>query len=178
MIGAIDVTDQETHHVVNVEFHDKSAHRGYHFQDLSKFSMASLGEQGIVYGSPAEGDQPSTIHYRPYDSWASQSEWTMPLLTGEDVVCVAAGGGSSDDTMAMGSVIVATSRGYIRFLSSSGIQRYIWRIGQDIVTMASGKDAVMIVHREGGTSLDGEQLAGLRSCELRSLQDAKTCGLR
>ncbi len=31
MIGAVDITDQESHNVVNVEFHDKSARRGYHF---------------------------------------------------------------------------------------------------------------------------------------------------
>ena len=44
MIGTVDVTDQETHYVVNVEFHDKAARRGYHFQDHTRFSMASLGE--------------------------------------------------------------------------------------------------------------------------------------
>ena len=44
MIGAVDVTDQDSHNVVNVEFHDKSARRGYHFQDPTKYSMASLGK--------------------------------------------------------------------------------------------------------------------------------------
>lgn len=44
MIGAVDVSDQDTHHVVNVEFHDKSIRRGYHFQDHSKYSMASMGK--------------------------------------------------------------------------------------------------------------------------------------
>lgn len=46
MIGVVDVTDQDSHFVVNVEFHDKSARRGYHFQDHTRYTMASLG--GLV----------------------------------------------------------------------------------------------------------------------------------
>ncbi|ORY30355.1 hypothetical protein BCR39DRAFT_529347 [Naematelia encephala] len=155
MIGVVDVTDQESHHVVNVEFHDKSTRRGYHFQDHTKYTMASLGEQGIVYAAPAEGDSLSTVYYRPYDSWASQSDWSVSLLPGEDAVLVAAGGAAGNDSM--GSVVVATSRGFVRFLSSSGIQRYLWRLADDVVSMAASRDAVIVVHREGGTSLDGCQ---------------------
>jgi chromosome transmission fidelity protein 4 len=45
MIGVVDVTDQDTHHVVNVEFHDKGAdRRGYHFQDHNRFSLAAIGQ--------------------------------------------------------------------------------------------------------------------------------------
>ncbi|WWC86877.1 uncharacterized protein L201_001756 [Kwoniella dendrophila CBS 6074] len=156
MIGVIDVTDQETHNVVNVEFHDKSARRGYHFQDHNKYSIASLGEQGIVYASKSEADSPSTVYYRPYDSWASQSDWSVSLLPGEDAIAVAAGGGSNAEG-GLGSVIVATSKGYVRFLTASGLQRYVWRLGEDVVSMAAGKDKVIVVHREGGTSLDGCQ---------------------
>jgi hypothetical protein len=111
------------------------------------------GEQGVVYAAPSEGDQPSTIYYRPYSSWASSADWTIPLLAGEDAVLVAAGGGGGD---ALASVIVVTSTGYVRFLSSSGIQRYIWRLGEEGVGIAAGKNSVIIAHREGGTSLDGE----------------------
>ena len=76
----------------------------------------------------------------------------MNLLPGEDAQCVAAGGSAGDG---MGSVVVATSKGFVRFLSSSGIQRYMWRIGEDTISMAAGKEMVFLVHREGGTSLDG-----------------------
>ena len=51
-------------------------------------------------------------------------------------------------------MIVATSKGYVRFFSASGIQRYLWRV-EEVVSMVAGKEGVMIVHREGGTSLDG-----------------------
>jgi chromosome transmission fidelity protein 4 len=55
----------------------------------------------------------------------------------------------------MGSVIVATTKGFVRFFSASGIQRYILRI-EEVVSMVGGREGVMVVHREGGTSLDGE----------------------
>lgn len=155
MIGVVDATDQETHNVVNVEFHDTSARRGYHFSDQNKYSMASLGEQGIAYAAPSDKDlgTPSVVHYRPYDSWGSSAEWTVNLLDGEEPVAIAAGG----PTNGMGAVVVATSRGFVRFFSAGGIQRYMWRLGEDVVTMVAGKESVLIVHREGGTTLDGCQ---------------------
>jgi chromosome transmission fidelity protein 4 len=115
--------------------------------------LTFTGEQGVVFAAASEDESPSTVYYRPYDSWASQSDWTVSLLPGEDAVVVAAGGSAGDG---MGSIVVATSKGFLRFFTSSGIQRYVWSLGEEVVTMAAGKEAVIIVHREGGTSLDGE----------------------
>lgn len=52
-------------------------------------------------------------------------------------------------------VVVATDKGYLRFFTGSGVQRYIWRLGEEVVCMAAGEREVIVVHREGGTSLDG-----------------------
>ena len=153
MIGVVDCTETDTHQVINVEFHDKSTRRGYHFQDHTGYTMASLGEQGIAYAAPTSEDGPSTINYRPYDSWATQSDWTQTFPAGESATCIAVGG--PPDGAGVGSVVVATTRGLVRFFTASGVQRYVWTLGEDVVCMAAGRDGLVVVYREGGTSLDG-----------------------
>lgn len=180
MIGVIDVTDMETHHVVNVEFHDKGSRRGYHFQDNNRFQLAAVGEytgnrgarscsfaqlsecageQGIVYAANPEGGANSVIEYRAYDGDPKTAAWQASLEDNEKAVLVAAGGSRIDpddmDGSGMGSVIVATSKGYLRFFTGTGLQRYIWRLGVDVVAMTASREMLLVAHREGGTSLDG-----------------------
>lgn len=94
------------------------------------------------------------------------SEWTYELPKGERAIAVAAGGIpptrslrvlQEADAEGNGYVVVATDRGVIRFFSGGGVQRGpIWAVDGDIVSMVAGRDYVFVVHREGGTSLDGE----------------------
>ena len=49
-------------------------------------------------------------------------------------------------------------------------------MGEDMVTMAAGKDAVMLVYREGGTSLDGESQSseiGVCGAEIAGCQNLR-----
>ncbi len=59
-----------------------------------------------------------------------------------------------------GYVAVATNKGIIRFFSGGGMQRGpVWAVDGDVVAMVAGRDYLFVVHREGGTSLDGRSLS-------------------
>ncbi|KAF8520383.1 hypothetical protein BU17DRAFT_88972 [Hysterangium stoloniferum] len=167
MIGVIEVTDQDTHNVVNVDFHDRSTRAGTHFQDSNKCDLASLGERGALYACPPDGTHPARIMYKPYSGWATSGEWQYPFPDDETIVALAAGGtppsrslrnkSSDGDLEGNGNVVVATNRGYLRFFTGGGVQKYLWTLAADVVTMVAGREWVFVVHRDGGTSLDGCQ---------------------
>ncbi|KAF9975966.1 hypothetical protein BGZ73_000192 [Actinomortierella ambigua] len=140
LLGIItSVQHDSSHSTVSVEFHDKVAHRGYHFTDTSNFSMASLGENGGLYASESKDERPSTVYFKTHDSWASKSEWQVYLNPGEEAEAVA---------LSAESAIVATSLGYLRIFSQSGVQTGLFCV-DSVVAMAGREDLVMVVHRAG-----------------------------
>ena len=130
----------------------------------------NLGERGIVYASNPIKDekgkelQPAKLQYRPYSNWGAEKDWALELPSGERIVAVAAGGtpprksfrqASGIQIDGAGCAIVATRNGFVRFFSGSGLQRYLFALGGTVVSMVAGHEWVFIVHRDGGTSLDG-----------------------
>ncbi|GAA5861876.1 hypothetical protein JCM1840_006861 [Sporobolomyces johnsonii] len=160
MIGYIHVVEREEYNIVNVDFHDRSTHISTHFDDHVKYSMGALGELGAVFAAPSSGDSPSQILYKPYESWTSLTDWTASLPSGENITVVAIGGiGPSPSTYeddatqgltGSGAVLVATDRGFVRFFTGAGLQKYLWNVGQEVVTMAAGKDWAIVVHGANG----------------------------
>ncbi|KAG8835473.1 hypothetical protein FRC17_003040 [Serendipita sp. 399] len=167
-LGVIEVTDQDSHQIINVEFYDRSTYPSYHFTDYNRFTMASIGDHGIAYARASEKSEPSQILYKPFATWGSSTEWSIALPPGEDVIAIAAGGiptrrsyknrnSEEVDSDGAGTVVIATSTSYLRFFTGSGIQTYVWAMGGDVVSLVAGNEWVFVVYREGGTSLDGCQ---------------------
>lgn len=67
--------------------------------------------QGVIYGSRSSKDATSTIMYRPFDSWAANSDWQVSLPQGEEATAVTAGHSFS---------VVATSQHMLRIFSPAG----------------------------------------------------------
>ncbi|KAF9353906.1 hypothetical protein BGX34_011298, partial [Mortierella sp. NVP85] len=149
LLGLITSVSHGTHATVSVEFHDKVAHRGFHFMDNFHYSMACLGLTGTLFAAVAKDGNLSTVFYKTYDSWATKSEWQVYLPDGENVTAIA---------LNAESAIVATSRGYVRIFSQSGIQRALFSVGS--VIAAAGKDDLVLLIYHQGEPFQGSQNLG------------------
>ncbi|KWU42267.1 hypothetical protein RHOSPDRAFT_36216 [Rhodotorula sp. JG-1b] len=161
MIGYIYAVQRDEGQAVTIEFHDRSAHIASKFDDRMKYNLGALGELGAVFSCRSLRDHPSQIFYKPYESWTSLQTWSASLPAGEEATVLAIGGmGQAPDAAAFddptvgltgsGTILVATSRRFVRFFSGAGLQKYLWNVGEEVVTMAAAQDWAMIVHRASG----------------------------
>ncbi|KAH9811021.1 hypothetical protein DFH28DRAFT_1110530 [Melampsora americana] len=170
-IGLVHVLEKDMENSVTVEFHDQGKRPRYHFTDRSLFSLCSMSDLGVAFASRSNKSETgeSLIRYDPYESWATEGmsfaqlgeitasnsgSWQYSLPEGENAICLACGGATqehedfgSDGITGSGSVIVGTDKGYVRFFKGSGIQSYLWNLGQQIISLACSSEWVLVVHR-------------------------------
>lgn len=150
MIGWIWTVEQDDHNTVTVEFHDREAHRQYHFTDMSIFSYAVLDEVGALFASAVRTDAgvrlPATVHYRPHESWAAHSNWSVTLPPDEDVMAIA---------LSNSGVVVCTSKGYIRLYSLNGVPRRIQQSKHQPIVSAISCGNLVLVVSNGAVRSDG-----------------------
>jgi len=169
LMGQVHVLEKEDENIVTVEFHDKGLYNGYHFTDPLKFNLGSIGNLGLAFACKSTRSNPSVIRYVPFESWTTSgfvfqgserigpdedASWDFELPKGESATCIACGGCADEDgkidrdgLAGSGTVAVATNQGYIRLFSGSGIQTYVWNLGQQIISLVCSHEFIFVVHR-------------------------------
>ncbi|KAF8399240.1 hypothetical protein HHK36_015105 [Tetracentron sinense] len=137
MLGSITTIEYDGYSHIEVDFHDTgSGPRVPSMTDYFGFTMASLNENGSVFANPCKGEKNmSTLMYRPFSSWANNSEWSM-RFEAEEVKVVALG---------IDWVAAITSLNFIRIFSVGGLQKYILSLDGPVVTASGFKDELAIV---------------------------------
>ncbi|KAG8387949.1 hypothetical protein BUALT_Bualt02G0074400 [Buddleja alternifolia] len=154
MLGSITTMEHDGYSHVEIDFHDTSSGpRIPAMTDYFGFTMASLNENGSVFANPCKGEKSmSTLMYRPFSSWANNSEWSM-RFEGEEVRAIA-----------LGSAWIAavTSLNFLRIFTEGGLQRYILSLDGPVVTVAGYKDELAVVTHSSPTLPSDEQMLEIR----------------
>ncbi|EGP84150.1 uncharacterized protein MYCGRDRAFT_96135 [Zymoseptoria tritici IPO323] len=137
LTGFVWTVNQDTHHTVTVEFYDRQEHRDFHFTDIYRYDKACLNNKGTLFSCPSSRENPSTIFYRPHETWTSRTEWRTQLPAGEDVTSM---------SLSDSCIVVTTTAGYVRIYSLFGLAMKVHRQkSTPAVTCASWRDYVMTV---------------------------------
>ncbi|KAG5019973.1 hypothetical protein JHK87_015828 [Glycine soja] len=149
MLGCITSIEHDGYSHIEIDFHDTgSTPRVPSMTDHFGFTMAALNESGSIFANPCKGDNNmSTLMYRPFSSWANNSEWSM-RFEGEEVKVVA-----------LGSAWVAavTSFNYLRIFSEGGLQRDVFSLDGPVVTASGFKDKLAVVTHATDGLLSNDQ---------------------
>ncbi|KAF5198785.1 Wd repeat-containing protein [Thalictrum thalictroides] len=139
MLGSITTIENDGCSHIEVDFHDTGrGPRVPSMTDYFGFTMASLNESGSVFANPCKGEKNknmSTLMYRPFSSWANNSEWSM-RFEAEEVKAVAIG---------TGWIAAVTSLNILRIFTEGGLQRYILSLDGRVVTAAGFRDELAVV---------------------------------
>ncbi|XP_052167833.1 protein ENHANCER OF LHP1 1 [Oryza glaberrima] len=154
MLGSITTIENEGHSHVEVDFHDTGrGPRVPSMTDYFGFTMAALNESGSVFANPCKGDKNmSTLMYRPFSSWAGNSEWSM-RFEGEEVKAVAVGAGW---------VAAVTTLNFLRIFTEGGLQMHILSVGGPVVTAAGHGDQLAIVSHASDCLSSGDQVLDVK----------------
>ncbi len=170
-LGCIILRSEADHNIVEMSFHDTSLHRKRIplLNDFYGFSVGSLGLAGALYASPSSEHAPSTVVFRPFDSWATNSEWTIGLPQSEEAVGVAVG-----DRFC----IVGTNRRMLRIFSLSGLQINLMSMPGEIVCTFAEGDTFGVVYHSGAPTAGGDQNLEMKTYSFSSgqiLMESRLC---
>nr|KAJ3421051.1 hypothetical protein HK105_004639 [Polyrhizophydium stewartii] len=136
---------------INVDYHDKSM-RPFHFADHYLYTMAALNESGAAFASAACSTTPSTVFFRPSDSWATKGQWTIQLGADESATAVA---------LTRTAIVVATDMHYLRLFSYGGVQTQLRSVPGPVLSMAGQGNMLFVVYHDGGVFHGNQSLSYL-----------------
>ncbi|OIV97113.1 hypothetical protein TanjilG_10059 [Lupinus angustifolius] len=154
MLGTITTVEHDGYSHIEIDFHDTgSGPRVPSMTDHFGFTMAALNENGSVFANPCKGEKSmSTLMYRPFSSWANNSEWSM-RFEGEEVKVVALG-----DAW----VAAVTSFNYLRIFTEGGLQRYVISLDGPVVTASGFMDKLAVVTHASDCLSSNDQVLEFR----------------
>ncbi|TKY73266.1 WD repeat and HMG-box DNA-binding protein 1 [Spatholobus suberectus] len=154
MLGCITSIEHDGYSHIEIDFHDTgSTPRVPSMTDHFGFTMAALNESGGVFANPCKGEKNmSTLMYRPFSSWANNSEWSM-RFEGEEVKVVALGAAW---------VAAITSFNYLRIFSEGGLQRHMISLDGPVVTASGFKDKLAVVTHASDCLSSNDQMLEFR----------------
>jgi chromosome transmission fidelity protein 4 len=135
-LGVIYSVDQGISSTVHVEFHD-GAGPIRNFQLANAYTLGHLGSRGAVFASESHGTEPASVYYRPFNPWATKSDWIMQLDPLENVKGVGMYGAG---------VVVLTDL-YVRFFSFGGFQTHVFSLAGSPISIVGGDDRVFVVFK-------------------------------
>ncbi|CAK7323182.1 unnamed protein product [Dovyalis caffra] len=154
MLGTITTVENDGYSHIEIDFHDTG--RGPRVPSMTDhfgFTIASLNENGSVFANPCKGEKNmSTLMYRPFSSWANNSEWSM-RFEGEEVKVVALG---------TSWVAAITSLNFLRIYTDGGLQRYILSLDGPVVTASGFKNQLAVVTHASDCLSSSDQMLEFR----------------
>ncbi|KAI3777496.1 hypothetical protein L1987_47296 [Smallanthus sonchifolius] len=150
MLGSITTMKHDEYSHIEIDFHDTgSGPRVPAMTDHFGFTMASLNENGSVFANPCKGEKNmSTLMYRPFKSWANNSEWYMRFEE-EEVRAVALGSSW---------VAAVTSLNFLRIFTEGGLQRHVVSLDGPVVTASGFGDELVVVTHSSPSLPSNEQM--------------------
>uniref|UniRef100_A0A1J3CIA0 WD repeat and HMG-box DNA-binding protein 1 n=1 Tax=Noccaea caerulescens TaxID=107243 RepID=A0A1J3CIA0_NOCCA len=166
MVGCITTIEHDGNSRIETDFHDTgSGPRVSSMIDIYGFTMASINESGCVLANPCKGEKNmSVLMYRPFRSWASNSEWTV-RFEGEEVKVVANGSGW---------VAAVTSRNLLHIFTEGGLQKHILALDGPVVTAVGCKDQLAVVTHVSDCLPSNEQVMKFRVLNISTMTQQLT----
>lgn len=142
------IVEDRTSNNIEIEFHDVSKYKHDKFTDHFNSTMGALGDYGAIFANKSDGTTlPSSLVYKQFNSWTSNKQLRIKMEFGEEIECVAVG----KDFFAAATKTERLQY-YIRLYSSSGIQRFIFSMPSQVVTMCGYQNYLVAVYYDSPNS--------------------------